>query len=201
MKKIMTPLIIGGGSMLALLLVAMSSGASEGIEETGGLEPDDDDLLGVAMVSGAIPDRPSEFFSWSEFERTKTGLPNQASNQEKLRLLVLHNTVLLPLRRHVKRKIHITSGFRSQQVNRRVGGSETSRHMTGEAVDIKVDGMAPEAVAATIVKLGLPFDQLIWYDSWVHVGIRVAEGNRGEVFHSPRSKTYIEKRPNAALAV
>lgn len=200
--KNMTPLIIGGGSMLVLLLVAMSSaGANEEIEETGGLEPDDDDLMGVAMVSGAIPDRPSEFFSWPEFERTKTGLPNRASNQERLRLLVLHNTVLLPLREHVKRQIHITSGFRSEEVNRKVGGSETSRHMTGEAVDFKVDGMTPEAVAATIVKLGLPFDQLIWYGSWVHVGIRVAEGNRGEVFYSPKSKTYIEKRPNAALAV
>lgn len=197
------PLIVGvlGTATLGMLLVAAMSmaAAEEQFEETGGLEPDDETLERVTM-RGKPRAEPGEFFDWDEVTRTSHG-PNPMPDDAKLRFEVLHDEILDPLRRHLKRPVNISSGFRSPAVNKAVGGSETSRHLTGEAVDIKVDGVSPEAVAATIVALGLPYDQVIWYDSWVHVGIRVVEGNRGETMFSPSAKTYIDRVPRRQLAV
>lgn len=196
------PLIVGGlgvATLGMLLVAAMSMAEEDQFEETGGLEPDDETLEPVIM-SGKPRSRPGEFFSWDEVTRTSRG-PNPMPDDAKLRFEVLHDEILDPLRRHLKRPVNISSGFRSPAVNKAVGGSKTSRHLTGEAVDIKVNGVSPEAVAATIVALGLPYDQVIWYDSWVHVGIRVVEGNRGETMFSPSAKTYIDRVPRRELAV
>jgi hypothetical protein len=171
----------------------------DGWSETGGLEADEPVLETKPMGPMQIRDVLGEHFTWDEVTRTKTGLPNPIDDDSRRRFQQLHDTVLAPLRAHLGRPIIISSGFRSPAVNKAVGGSSTSRHLTGEAADIKVPGMAPEAVAATIRKLGLPVDQVIWYDSWVHVGIR-AQGLRGE-YRISRNGAYPLATPDASLAV
>ena len=42
---------------------------------------------------------------------------------------------------HAEQPIVINSGYRSPQLNRKVGGAPTSNHLTGCAVDIRVSGM------------------------------------------------------------
>ena len=178
--------------------LALMAGSAPVEPDTGGVEPDDDKLE-VGMVAGVVrPEGPGPRFKWSEFSRTSTNLPNEIPDAAKLRLQILHDKILAPLREHLGQAVVITSGYRSAAVNRAVGGSSSSRHMSGEAVDIRVnltgDALDVERVAATIVKLIPPADrdQVIWYPRgndpktgkptwWVHVGIRVAEGNRGEV--------------------
>ena len=57
------------------------------------------------------------------------------------------------LRDHLKRPISINIAFRPVWWELARGRSGTSRHATGEAADIIVQGMTPKAVAAEIKKL------------------------------------------------
>ncbi|MFC5346254.1 D-Ala-D-Ala carboxypeptidase family metallohydrolase [Brevundimonas staleyi] len=68
--------------------------------------------------------------------------------------------------------IRITSGYRSPAVNKAVGGSATSAHRTGHAVDFTCPGFGtPAQVAAHLAKHLIGYDQLIEeFGEWVHVG-------------------------------
>jgi hypothetical protein len=93
--------------------------------------------------------------------------PNQ-SHINNMKLLCEH--ILQPLRDSLGVPIKVTSGYRSPELNNAIGGSKTSQHSNGEAVDIVVNSMTPKQVCQRIIALDLPFDQLILeYDSWVHV--------------------------------
>ena len=68
--------------------------------------------------------------------------------------------------------VMVNSAFRSKQVNDAVGSRDTSQHRLGCAADIRVPGMAPDAVVKAIIAAKLPFDQLIReFDSWTHISI------------------------------
>ena len=79
--------------------------------------------------------------------------------------------------------IRITSGYRDAARNQRVGGSATSDHVKGKAADFQVEGMTPGAVLVAItrhIEL-IQFDQLIIYDSHIHIGCRTPKANRRQV--------------------
>lgn len=71
--------------------------------------------------------------------------------------------------------ILISSGYRSPAVNSAVGGSRTSAHMSGLAVDFTCPGFGTplqicKALEPHMRKLGI--DQLIHeYNQWVHLGL------------------------------
>jgi hypothetical protein len=68
--------------------------------------------------------------------------------------------------------IMVNSAFRSKQVNDAVGSKDTSQHRLGCAADIRVPGMAPDAVVKAIIAAKLPFDQLIReFDRWTHISV------------------------------
>ncbi len=46
------------------------------------------------------------------------------------------------VRRHLKREIYITSGYRCEKHNEKVGGTENSQHLHGKAADIRSGGMS-----------------------------------------------------------
>ena len=86
--------------------------------------------------------------------------------------------------------ILINSGYRSEEVNKRVGGSPTSNHLTGCAADIRVFGIE-QALRYAVILLNYAdntmqeFDELLIERSkkgtyWVHFAVR-AEGNRRKV--------------------
>jgi len=122
--------------------------------------------------------RPGEHFTWEELEVTSTGLPNQAPVRARTCLQLLVQQFLDPLRRYLKRPIRITSGYRSDKVNRKVHGSKNSRHMTGEAADFKIEGLDVHAILAAIEALGLGFDQVIAYAPrrGGHVHVQICAG-------------------------
>ena len=70
------------------------------------------------------------------------------------------------------RPISVLSGYRSPEVNKAVGGSPTSAHRTGHAVDFICPSFGtPAQVAAFLAKHLKDFDQIIEeFDQWVHVG-------------------------------
>ncbi|MGL6100418.1 MAG: D-Ala-D-Ala carboxypeptidase family metallohydrolase [Fusobacteriaceae bacterium] len=66
----------------------------------------------------------------------------------------------------------VNSWFRSRKVNDAVGGSKTSSHMLGLAVDFVSKTMNPRQIKDKIITSGVSFDQLIEYDTFVHVGFK-----------------------------
>lgn len=68
--------------------------------------------------------------------------------------------------------IRVLSGYRSEAVNNAVGGSRTSAHRTGHAVDFTCpDFGTPAQVAAHLAKHLTGYDQLIEeFGGWVHIG-------------------------------
>ena len=71
------------------------------------------------------------------------------------------------------RPILVTSGYRSPEVNRAVGGSATSAHMRGEAADFICPAFGtPREICRAIAASDLRFDQLIEENGrWVHLGL------------------------------
>lgn len=101
----------------------------------------------------------------------------------------LCEVVLEPLRQQVNEPVIISSGYRCPQLNRAVGGSPTSQHMTGEACDIHHSDPQTLRDWFAILQRG-EFDQLIWERSsprsthyWIHVSCkRDRSQNRRQVF-------------------
>lgn len=115
-----------------------------------------------------------KYFDLKEFCRSATadkhGIDMTPPPGVAANLQALVENVLDPLRAHLDKAIVVSSGYRPPALNKLVGGAKTSQHANGEAADISVNGMPPKQVCETIMRLGLPFDQLIMeFGRWTHV--------------------------------
>lgn len=119
-----------------------------------------------------------KYFSIKELTKSATaarkGIKNDPSIEECKSLTALIEKVLDPLREAYGKPIIVTSGYRCPKLNAAVGGSASSQHVKGEAADIRSVADTPEdnkKLFDLIVKLGLPYDQLIneYNYDWVHV--------------------------------
>ena len=105
----------------------------------------------------------------------RLGIDNKPPMQQMINLVYLAAYVLEPLRVAMKRPIILSSGFRCQELNRKVGGVSNSQHLKGQAADISIEGdMAFGRKIFDYIRDHLPFDQLIWEHNaagvyWVHV--------------------------------
>ena len=123
----------------------------------------------------------SEHFSFEEMIRSDTairlGLKNIPGEFHKSNLQKLCLNVLEPIRKLVGRPIRINSGYRSEQVNARIGGAKNSQHTMGDAADIEVSLLETGGLARLIEQSTINFDQLILEcykpgyrnSGWVHV--------------------------------
>lgn len=106
---------------------------------------------------------------------------------------MLVTRILDPLRTHLGKPIHITSGYRPPALNSAIGGARSSQHVQGQAADIHVDGMTVKEVCEAIIAARLPFDQLIHeFGSWTHVSYNPSGIERGEILtakHVPGTGT------------
>lgn len=116
----------------------------------------------------------SEHFSLSEFTFSSTavrkGIDNTPDEKtiENLKALCIH--VLEPIRAKLGKPIRITSGYRSKALNKAIGGSKTSQHVEGKAVDFHVEGCEIEELFQFIKRNGIEFDQLIQeFGEWIHI--------------------------------
>ena len=88
--------------------------------------------------------------------------------------------------------IIISSGYRSPEVNRKVGGSATSNHLTGCAVDIRVYGIEQAMRYAVILmdyadETRQDYDELLIERNrsgryWVHFAVRPKDNRRKTSF-------------------
>jgi len=112
----------------------------------------------------------SEHFSLSELTVTNTGLPNTPTTSQIQNLKRLAET-LEEVRALFNLPLVVTSGFRSEAVNKKVGGSKTSAHAYGCAADFTVKGKSVREVCEAIKKSGIKFDQLIDEGTWIHLSV------------------------------
>lgn len=114
----------------------------------------------------------SENFSLDEF-KSKDG---SAFPSEVVQNLGILANQLQALRDHLGKPITITSGYRSKEHNKKIGGALDSFHVRGMAADIQVAGMKPKEVAEEIEKLikeGKMMEGGIGiYNSWIHYDFR-----------------------------
>jgi zinc D-Ala-D-Ala carboxypeptidase len=100
---------------------------------------------------------------------------------------ILAAKVFEPIREHFGVPIRISSGYRSKELNKCVGGSSTSQHSSGEAIDIDQDYTTiTNKQVFEYIRDNLTFDQLInEFDySWVHVSYKANGKQRGEVLEA-----------------
>lgn len=124
----------------------------------------------------------SEYLDLSEVIRSESakrnGISNMPTEAHIANLKLLAEKVFEPIRNNFRCPIIISSGYRSKELNAKVGGSATSQHSSGEAIDIDMDG-TPNGVTNKMIfdyiYKNLEFDQLIWEfgtnenPDWVHV--------------------------------
>ena len=141
----------------------------------------------------------SQHVSYNEATKSATaerkGMYNTPNASELERMKTLSEKIFEPVREALGNKpLRITSFFRSIALNRLIGGgSSTSQHCKGQAMDIDADGShtSNKAVFMYIVE-NLSFDQLIWEfgdnldPDWIHVSYVSEEENRGEILKAVR---------------
>lgn len=138
----------------------------------------------------------SKNFSYKEFEVSSSypRLVELIPSNFRPNVKALVDNVLQPLRTNTGWKIIITSGYRGRKLNEAVRGISTSQHTRGEAADIKCYNgnvkISTYDVMKKIVDLGLEFDQLIGYPTFVHVSFSRTR-NRKQILYN---KSYGGKR-------
>ena len=112
--------------------------------------------------------------------------------------------VFQPIRNAFKCPIYVSSGYRSEELNRAIGGSIRSQHVQGRALDLDADvfGGCTNGEIFQYILNNLTFDQLIWEfgdqdnPDWVHVSyvrdgvnrgrcLKACRDDDGKVFYEP----------------
>ena len=143
----------------------------------------------------------SKYISLNEATVTRTGLSN-IPNSNQLSAMKHVGILFDKVREHFGVAIGISSFFRSEKVNKAVGGASTSQHVNGEAIDIDADiyGRVTNKQIFDYIKANLTYDQLIWEHgtdlnpAWVHVSLKLSS-NRKETLKAKKhgSKTIYTK--------
>ncbi len=122
----------------------------------------------------------------------KIGNTPNAEQLGNLKLVCIN--IFDKVREHFGKPIGISSGFRSRELNTRIGGSKSSQHMEGKALDIDGDifGGINNKEIFDYIRNNCTFDQLIWEfgsenaPSWVHVSFN-KDGNRDQILRAVKS--------------
>jgi hypothetical protein len=109
-------------------------------------------------------------------------MDKSAMGMEKIRAVLMNKA------------IHINSWYRSHDLNKIIGGVDTSQHIDGEAIDFICPIFGdPLAICKAIIaqKELIRFDQLILEHTWVHVSFAILSGKpRGQVLSLLSSGKY-----------
>ena len=131
----------------------------------------------------------SEHISYKEATRSATAMrlsiENKPNDYELQNMELIAEKVFEPLRKAVNGPIKINSFFRSEDLNKAIGGSTRSQHCQGRAIDLDdTYGYMSNYNMYYYIKNNLDFDQLIYEfgteknPDWVHVSYVDADSNR-----------------------
>jgi hypothetical protein len=130
--------------------------------------------------------------SLAEVTRSETakrrGISNMPTPEHIENFKKLAVNIFQPIREHFGKPILISSGYRSAELNKAIGGSLSSQHCSGEAIDIDMDGTdITNAQIFNYIKDNLNFDQMIWEfgtdanPDWVHVSFAANRSQRKQM--------------------
>ena len=144
----------------------------------------------VQLNSGA---KLSPHFTLGEFTRSSShpevyNIPSHEAIANLKRLCVW----LEELRKRYNAAIRLNSGYRSPQLNRAIGGAANSNHLTGCAVDIRVENME-QLIRYAAILLDISndtkqdFDELLIEKNrhgaiWLHFAVRPSNNRRKVAF-------------------
>lgn len=125
----------------------------------------------------------------------RLGLSNVPTPEHIENMRYCCEKILEPVRAHFGKPVRINSSYRSPRVNQAVGGSKTSQHVNGQAIDFEIMGVDNKVLADWIGD-NLEFDQVIleFYTAgdknsgWVHASIKKGGGNRMQRLIASKSK-------------
>ena len=133
------------------------------------------------MISKHISKKEATFSATA----TRKGIDNTPGEYELQNMELIAEKIFEPLRKHVNGPIKINSFFRSQELNKAIGGSSKSQHCQGRAMDFDdTYGYMSNADMYQYIKANLDYDQMIWEfgtdqnPDWVHVSYVDADSNR-----------------------
>ena len=139
----------------------------------------------------------SKNLSLAEVVRSETAkrlnIDNNPTKEHLENLKTIAEKVFQPIRDHFNCPIHVSSGYRSENLNRAIRGSKMSLHMKGCALDIDMDFTnVSNKEVFDFIKDNLEFDTLIWEfcndddtPKWVHVSY-IEGKNRKQVIEAYR---------------
>ena len=133
---------------------------------------------------------------------TRLGIDNRPDEWDIGNLKAIAENIFQPIRDHFGVPIGVSSGYRGKDLNKAVGGSKYSQHMTGEALDIDADihGKVTNADIFKFVKNNLHWDQMIWEfgddeePNWVHISYKPSGGNRKQIKRAYRDSKGVHYR-------
>lgn len=112
----------------------------------------------------------------------KAGIDNAPTPQITANLQALVDSTLDPLRELWGKPLRVNSGYRCPELNRLVGGSPNSSHMSGCAVDITAGSREEnKRLWDMLVSSDIPYSKIIDEQdfSWIHVSY-IRGNNRKE---------------------
>tara|TARA_R100000951_G_scaffold55094_2_gene46271 strand:- start:3104 stop:3571 length:468 start_codon:yes stop_codon:yes gene_type:complete len=139
--------------------------------------------------------RLSKNFVLSEITRSNTAkrldISNEPTKEHLENMQRLISNLIQPMRDELG-PIRISSGYRNPSLNRAIGGSRSSQHCKGEALDIQfwqMGEMNNKVLYDWILKSGLDFDQMInEFDfAWIHISLK-KDKNRKQVLEAYKNK-------------
>lgn len=142
----------------------------------------------------------TEHFTLEELTRTSQKADNTPTETHKKHLKEMCENMLEDFRVFYGKPIRINSGYRSAKVNKLVGGSATSAHSLGYAVDtVPYDGdMRAYQHAVLEWAKTHKFDQIIIeypkgsLASWIHIGYKNGSGQqRRQIIYTLNGKNYL----------
>ena len=118
----------------------------------------------------------SKNFMLGEFTKSDTAkmlkISNKPSTSDIVNLVRLCDYCLQKIRDHFAKKVVITSGYRSPELNKHISKEKTSQHICGQACDFVVDGEILFKVFQWCYD-NLVYDQLIYEETsrqkWIHI--------------------------------
>ena len=123
----------------------------------------------------------------------RRGLKNKPTRTQREAMVIVAEEIFEPLRKWVGNKIKVNSFFRSPELNVAVGGSTSSQHCKGQAIDIDdTFGFKSNAEMFNWIRENLLFDQMIWEfgddesPDWIHISYVGVISNRNRCLKAYR---------------
>ena len=136
-------------------------------------------------------------------------IPKEGTTEYK-NIQYLIECLLNPVREKLGKPIIVTSGYRPPKLNKVVGGSPTSNHLTGCAADVHINNGSNVEIIEALLDLGITFDECISEKSvfndkgeltncsWVHLALR-PYNNRKKFIYTTDMKHYYPLKLNKVI--